>query len=366
MKTEPIATVRNEFKSPEFIKEADKIISKIEFNDDFAEGLYKIENQQYIDVIFYFHRSEDYDLVTQIFTGETRGVFASRSPRRPNGLGVTTVKLIRRENNTLVVSGLDALDGTPVVDIKPSDFSFMRGLDFIDDTPINNPRFDVEKYISRGQTDKLLMMSAQIHGHYCPGLSMGVMATTHAMVEMKHESDGMEDLLAVVETNNCFSDGVQLVSGCTFGNNALIFKDYGKNAVSLVTRDGNGIRVIGRNDMRSHINQLFPEFEMLFRKVVVEQNHDQKLVTSFRDASREASFGLLRLPFDELFISNRIQITVPAYAPIEHSLECEHCHEMFMASRGKQHNSEIICNACLGVHHPFLDGHGIHTVQWSK
>src|SRR5690554_6653988 len=126
MEIQPIGFVKNGLKKPEYVKRAGEIISRIVVKKEFEDGLYKIENQKFIDVIFHFHQSDEFNLVGPVFTGETRGVFASRSPRRPNGLGVTTVRLLKREENGLVVSGLDAIDGTPVIDLKPSDFSFFR------------------------------------------------------------------------------------------------------------------------------------------------------------------------------------------------------------------------------------------------
>ncbi|MDI3520833.1 MAG: tRNA (adenine37-N6)-methyltransferase [Anaerophaga sp.] len=131
MEIQPIGYVKNELKEPEHVKNAhvkntEEIISKIVIDKKFESGLYKIEYQKFIDVIFYFHKSGEFNLVGPIFTGETRGVFASRSPRRPNGLGVSTVRLLKRQENILIVSGLDAIDGTPVIDLKPADFSFFR------------------------------------------------------------------------------------------------------------------------------------------------------------------------------------------------------------------------------------------------
>ncbi len=357
---ESIATVKNQLKEPEFVKKPDKLISEIVFKEAYADGLYKVEDQKYIDVVFQFHKSNQYNLVTRIFSGETRGVFASRSPHRPNGIGVTTVKLLKRENNVLTVSGLDAIDGSPVLDVKPSDFSFLKGLNAIEDTPKTNPRFDVLKYIAREQTEKLLTLSGQIHGHFCPGLSMGVMAATYAMDQMRVESNGMEDLLAFTETNNCFADGIQYVTGCTFGNNSLIFNDYGKNAFSLVTRKGKGIRVRAKNKTRERIDEAFPEFRSLFNEVVVNQNHEEVMMKQYREVSCQASFGLLNIPFEELFEVRDVVVAIPEYAPIESSVVCNKCGETFMTSRGKQDENGAICNACLNIRHPFLDGHGIH------
>jgi tRNA-Thr(GGU) m(6)t(6)A37 methyltransferase TsaA len=74
-------------------------------------------------VVFYFHRSQGYDL-TQHPRGDPRrpkrGVFTLRSPRRPNPIGVTVVDLVAIEGNVLRVRGLDAINGTPVLDIKPA------------------------------------------------------------------------------------------------------------------------------------------------------------------------------------------------------------------------------------------------------
>ena len=68
---------------------------------------------------------------------------------------------------------------------------------------------------------------------------MGVMAATLPIQKIRELSDGMEDLITIAETNNCLSDGIQFVTGCTLGNNALIFKDLGKNAFRTIKRTWN-------------------------------------------------------------------------------------------------------------------------------
>ena len=72
---------------------------------------------------------------------------------------------------------------------------------------------------------------------------MGVKASARAVRELRVASKGMEEVVAIIETNNCFSDGVQMVTGCSFGNNALIYRDYGKTAVTLAKRTGEALRV---------------------------------------------------------------------------------------------------------------------------
>ena len=95
--------------------------SRIILHPRYADGLYRIEEDRYLDVIFYFHKSRGYELKARRGGrgGEMWGVFACRSPHRPVPLGLTTVELLRVEENQLVVQGLDALNGTPVLDMKP-------------------------------------------------------------------------------------------------------------------------------------------------------------------------------------------------------------------------------------------------------
>ncbi len=74
-------------------------------------------------------------------------------------------------------------------------------------------------------------------------LDNGVIAGYLAVRELGVKSRGMEEVIAIVETNNCFADGIQVVTGCTFGNNALIFKNVGKTAVTVAKQDGTAIRI---------------------------------------------------------------------------------------------------------------------------
>lgn len=87
---------------------------------EFEPGLTDIEGFSHLFVLWEFDRSEDYELLgTPFFDDRPHGVFATRSPRRPNPIGLTVVELLRRENDELHVRGIDMLDGTPILDIKP-------------------------------------------------------------------------------------------------------------------------------------------------------------------------------------------------------------------------------------------------------
>lgn len=95
-------------------------VSEIEIFEDYQEGLKDIEGFSHLIVLYYFHKSEGCPLLVRTpWDTVSHGVFSTRSPYRPCPLGFSVVTLLERETNILRVKELDALDGTPVLDIKP-------------------------------------------------------------------------------------------------------------------------------------------------------------------------------------------------------------------------------------------------------
>jgi tRNA-Thr(GGU) m(6)t(6)A37 methyltransferase TsaA len=117
----PIGVVRNEFSeptNPDMLKAAK---SRIVIEPDLVDGLTGLSSGSKVLVIFYFHKSEGYELLQHPRGDQTRplrGVFALHSPHRPNPIGITEVELLEVQDNVLTVRGLDAIDGTPVLDLK--------------------------------------------------------------------------------------------------------------------------------------------------------------------------------------------------------------------------------------------------------
>ncbi len=92
----------------------------LELSPELEAGLKDIEGFSHLFVIWVFHRAEGFELVgTPPVDDRPHGVFATRSPRRPNPIGLTVVELLRRDGAKLHVRGVDMLDGTPILDIKP-------------------------------------------------------------------------------------------------------------------------------------------------------------------------------------------------------------------------------------------------------
>ncbi len=87
---------------------------------EYEPGLADVEGFSHLFVIWIFDRSEGFDLTARPPSDNpVHGIFATRSPRRPNPIGLTVVEILRREKNEIHVRGVDMLDGTPILDIKP-------------------------------------------------------------------------------------------------------------------------------------------------------------------------------------------------------------------------------------------------------
>ena len=95
-------------------------ICQVEVFKEFEEGLKDIEGFSHIVLIYWFHKSQGYSLIVKTpWDAVPHGLFTTRSPNRPCPLGLCVVKLVAREKNILKVIGLDAIEGTPLLDVKP-------------------------------------------------------------------------------------------------------------------------------------------------------------------------------------------------------------------------------------------------------
>jgi tRNA-Thr(GGU) m(6)t(6)A37 methyltransferase TsaA len=103
------------------------IISQIVFREELTEALEGIQEFSHLFVLFWLHKTSNKDKRIMKVRPRGRrdmpllGIFATRTPHRPNPIGLTRVKLLGVEGNVVTVQGLDAFDGTPVLDIKPFD-----------------------------------------------------------------------------------------------------------------------------------------------------------------------------------------------------------------------------------------------------
>ena len=120
----PIGYVKSPYMStkeiPKGLGAEHKAEGTLEILPEFEAGLMDIEGFSHLFVLWIFDRSQGFELMgTPPSDNRPHGVLATRSPRRPNPIGLTVVELLRREGTRLYVRGLDMLDGTPILDIKP-------------------------------------------------------------------------------------------------------------------------------------------------------------------------------------------------------------------------------------------------------
>lgn len=89
-------------------------------NREYEQGLSDLEGFSHIILLYHFHQSQGYNLmVTPFMDDQKRGLFSTRAPKRPNPIGLSIVQLIKREKNKISIKGIDVLNGTPLIDIKP-------------------------------------------------------------------------------------------------------------------------------------------------------------------------------------------------------------------------------------------------------
>lgn len=300
----PIAYVRNAYKEPFGFSEMRKRmqeVSVIEVLEEYQEGLFKVEDEEFLNIIFYFNKSNgEYSLICNTPMGEEKGVFVCRSPKRPNSLGTTTVKLIKREGNKLYVTGLDAIDGTPIIDIKNANSFLVETYPTFIPRYQENPRVDIEALLYKKETKALLIKSAQLHNHFCPGLTVGVMAATYAMISFRERYNTWKDIQVETNSKTCSLDGIQFVTGCTIANKLLTIVDKEEFFVEIkLGKENKGVIVKMKN--KGFIDEKYPEFSALRNKLVNGNiTDDEKKL--FKEKAKETSFHLVETPIEELFI----------------------------------------------------------------
>lgn len=123
MTLKAIGTVRNEIRQPRY-RNWEETVSEIVIDAGLTEALDRLDEFSHIIVLYWMHKAAGGQPAARVHPGGRReaplvGLFATRSPNRPNPVGQTTVRLLERRGNILKVKGLDAIDGSPVIDIKP-------------------------------------------------------------------------------------------------------------------------------------------------------------------------------------------------------------------------------------------------------
>lgn len=145
----------------------------------------------------------------------------------------------------------------------------------------------LNELIKSNDLEGILEYAREFHGHICPYLALGIRAMEELGVGRLDFSGSVDErILAIVETNSCFTDGVQITTGCTLGNNSLVYLDTGKTALTLVKRGSwEGVRVyIDAEKLRSYYP---PNAVELFNKVVKERKGTEEENKSLQKYGRK-------------------------------------------------------------------------------
>lgn len=120
----PIGTIHSPFHGLDGVPKQPSagrgVSGTIEIFPEYVDGLVDLEGFQYVVLLYHFHLSHGFSLrVTPFFDDRQRGVFATRAPARPNGIGLSVVRLTKNNGAILSIEDVDIIDGTPLLDIKP-------------------------------------------------------------------------------------------------------------------------------------------------------------------------------------------------------------------------------------------------------
>ncbi|MFA4719591.1 FmdE family protein [Pyrococcus kukulkanii] len=227
----------------------------------------------------------------------------------------------------------------------------------------------LNELVEKRDAEGILEYAREFHGHICPYLALGIRASLIAMDELgvgrlDYSGSVDESILAIVETNSCFTDGVQVTTGCTLGNNSLIYIDIGKTALTLVKRrTWDGVRVYVDSEK---LGELYPpRVTELFNKVVKERRGTPEEKKELWKYWEEIARRFLHLPKD-YFKIERVKVPPIEQAPIFESIRCSKCGELVMAPKVVYINEKPYCRACAGEEIPAIIGRGITSWRCNR
>ena len=204
--------------------------AQVELFPEYADGLLRLEKHSHIWVLAWLEGAER-DVLQVTPRGVTdpgpdglHGVFAVRSPARPNPIGLTAARVVNRQGLTLSLDRLDFADGTPVIDLKP--YFASRDLVFSAfNAPIGRPAS------RQALRDSLLMQALSFHGERCGDLALGVRVVEHFRSEVLGMGEPEEWRVQVPLERPCLIDALMGITRATPGRGSLLFQ--GSDSVRL-------------------------------------------------------------------------------------------------------------------------------------
>ncbi len=183
----------------------------------------------------------------------------------------------------------------------------------------------------------------EFHGHICPGLSTGFRAAEAAMERLNETRSIDEEVVAIVETDACSADAVQVLTGCTFGKGNFIYRDFGKQVLTLLSRStGKGVRV----SQKGSAGKPDEEHMALIQKMITG-SLDEEEQKRYSELHLARSLKVLDAPVEDLFDIQEVTVELPQRARIEPSVSCSICGEPVMKTKMVNADGKLICRGCL-------------------
>ncbi len=191
-------------------------------------------------------------------------------------------------------------------------------------------------------SEDLIAAAVSFHGHWCPGLAIGIRAAEIARSEVGCAGD--EDVVAVVETDMCGVDAIQYLTGCTFGKGNLIHIDHGKNVFTFHRRsDGKAVRVVTRSTAMGENHTALQELRRRSSSKTLTTDTEEQ-VNRLRE---QISQHIMESPLENLFDLQQPKIPAPQRARILESLACDGCGENVMETRCRLLKGRRLCIPCF-------------------
>ncbi len=191
----------------------------------------------------------------------------------------------------------------------------------------------------------MMKTAEQFHGHSCPGLAIGVVASKIALETAKRAED--EELVAIVENDACGIDAIQALTGCTFGKGNLIHNDYGKSVYTFYNRkSGKAIRLSLNPEIFSAEDEKIKHRKELFDKVRAGSATEQELQEHNR--LRKERIKSILENGENIFNIKELEISPPEKARIFDDVLCDNCGEPVMAVRIREKDGKKYCIPCFG------------------
>ncbi len=221
MELKPVGIVHSQVKARDAMT-LRGVNAELEIFEEYANALSGIDGNTHLVLLCWLHEA-DRSVLRAVPrkispTLPEQGVFSLRSPARPNPVSVTVVKLLRRYGRYLFVAGLDVIDGTPILDIKP----YQAGSDCIFSAKNPDRAQKIKKMLPADYKASLVHEAFNYHGERCTGLALAVrmamVANLVLGVDLRNDVVGI-----MIGKNPCISDSLIGITGARLGSGRLLY-----------------------------------------------------------------------------------------------------------------------------------------------